>query len=82
MLVNIRFGKAPIAHCCTLILNIFKVIKYERAFMFICIDALPLFDAHFPGSTATLAHGSIDVYLFTVYLMLLSCISHSIPSRL
>lgn len=33
----------------------------------------------FPGSGATLAHGCVDVYLFTVHLMLLSRISHSIP---
>ena len=48
----------------------------------VCVDVLPLFVAHFPGSTATLAHGSVDVYLFTVHLMLLSCISHSIPPHL
>lgn len=50
--------------------------------MCICVDEFPLFVASFHGSTATLANGSVDVYSFTVHLMLLSCISHSIPPHL
>lgn len=81
MHVNMSPGNTPITIRCTVILNMFKLIYYERAFVCLCVCALPLF-VIFPGSRATLAHGSIDVYLFTVHLMLLSCISHSVPPRL